>query len=207
MSRYYPDLNEYGLSSEDDEMLVEEDTLILSSSKSRNQADKSHAARTPAAAASPSGHSRAFSDRPRPLSKYDRRPHNVEFDGTKFVPSRRRSGSDMRREKQQQRGSATVLVEDSLSLLEFEVQSTPPVGDGRVKGRRAEVEGGLEGRGGGELWWLGRMEVWQVIALGCLMGLLLGIGYRGGLHLGFYSRGNIKYSVPMCNFDVFLSCR
>lgn len=177
----YP--NQYGLSSDEDCLLEEvEDQEEATHRRPGNKA------RTRSAYAPPSLSRSWVSETMRSRSKYDHRPRNMEFDGKKFVATHRRSsGSEVR-----ERGS-TDTVEARAVSFELPVEGT---------GHRAEVE---EWGDIGEVWWfgVGKMELWQVIALGCVMGLLLGILYRGGLgglYLGLSPRGKYTYTVECVTY-------
>lgn len=162
----YPNIGEYGLST-DEESIIEEEEEYISSPRGPSMLSPGQ-----------------LSKHMRPLSKYDHRPRNVEFDGRKFISSRRRQGAKVNFEE-----DVTV----SLSNVEF-------AEDKVCRGHQ------IRGRSRGE--WLGPNEVWRmdmcrVVALGCLLGLLLGIGYRGdfsGLYLGLFHRGKF-----VC-VRVFLPC-
>ena len=182
MAGHYPDANEYALSSDED-YLVEEDGLIVSRSKT-TPASKS---RTQYAATPPSGS--RVSDHMRSLSKYDHRPRNVEFDGSKFVHSPRRSGSER---KDKCKSGNSVTFDNSISISEYEVHS-------------AKV-GGWSLGASGEAW----SDMWWLIALGCFLGLLAGVMYRGGLgglHLGFFPRGESVLVKGCVSLHYILMCR
>lgn len=157
MSRsLYPHVNQYGLSSDEDCLLEEEVEVSVSRTPGKGKGRSK---------STPSSHVR-FSN-----SKYDHKARNMEFDGSKFVATHRRSSSSERRNRLSEEETSAV------SVSEFEL---PIEGEGR----RSEVEERDAG--------VGRMGVWQVVVLGCFMGLLLGVLYRGGidgLYLGLFPRG------------------
>lgn len=154
---------------------------------------------TPSTAASAA----ALASHMTPLSKYDNRPRNVEFDGENFVTSshHRRGGQEVREN-----------WDGSVTVSEFEESSTesrtslPDGGsDGwpsppEVKGHMMSARGRRGGRG--DYWtvvgWLGVADRWKVVVVGCLMGLLLGVGYRGGVSLGGLFLGVSKGECSVC---------
>ena len=160
----YPNVGECGLST-DEETVIEEEYV-----------------------SSPRGVSMLSSQRlskhMRPLSKYDHRPRNVEFDGRNFVPSRRR--------RQGQGVMVGYEEEDVIAFPEDRVH----------RGHRGEWFSP------NEVW---RMDMFRVVILGSLLGLLLGIGYRGGfggLHLGgLFYKGKRCICVFLCSFTSLLFSR
>lgn len=166
----YPNI-EYGLST-DEEILIEEEEYVASPPKVTSTLSPGR-----------------LSKHMRPLSKYDHRPRNVEFDGRSFVPSRRR---------QSHRAKGDKKEESVLTHIEF-------TEDKVHMGHRREWFSP------NEVW---RMDMCRVIALGCLLGLLLGIGYRGGfsgLYLGLFYKGikSCTYLICSCHFhstDNLLKC-
>jgi hypothetical protein len=127
----------------------------------------------------------------KPMSRYDHKPRNVEFDGDRFVASTRRrsSGSDRR---DRQSGAA-----EEAGDVEFKVQKEEGFDRSEVKVQSDTV----------------RMEMWQVIALGCFLGLLFGILYRGGiggLYLGLFPKGMCDMKTSRCDVYIlscFVCCR
>lgn len=165
-----PHTNQYGLSSDEDCLLEEEEEVEVSMSRTQGKGKGRTKSSTPSSRV-------RFSNSMKPLSKYDHKPRNMEFDGSNFVATRRRSSGSEHRDRQ----SEATMETSTVSFSEFEL---PVEGEGH----RSEVEER------DDVWWfsVGRIEMWQVIALGCFMGLLLGILYRGGiggLYLGFFPRG------------------
>lgn len=164
--------SDIGLSSDEDFLVEEEETVAVTSSRTPGRS------RTKAPyCASP------LSSSMKAQSKYDYKPRNMEFDGDKFVAACRQSSGSERRDKRR----SAAAESNAVSFAEFEVQSLSLEG----RGQSTEVEGQDHAR---ESWWLGvgKMEKWQVVALGCFMGLLLGILYRGGLgglYLGLFPEG------------------
>ena len=176
-SALYPKIDQGGLSSDED-CLFEEEEVEISVGRTPGKGRTSRTRSPYDYVPSPSSRSR-LSNSMTPLSKYDHKPRNMEFDGNKFVASTRRrsSGSDHRR-------NDDAVDRSEVTFSEFVEYHSEP---GEDEGRRSEV-----GEQADEVVGVCGLKMWQVIVLGCFIGLLLGIVYRagpGGLYLGFLPRG------------------
>ena len=164
----------------------------------------------------PYSQSPSVSERMKPLSKYDHRPRNVELDGNNIVvTTRRKSGQSYRERRRkdfsyrEEDGEGEVVEEgtSSVSISELEFGSDDDDISQAGRGRRAEGRGQQARTGGGVGGWAegGRTAVkeymgWfvgtsklRLALLAAVMGLVFGIGYRGGLgsglYLGLFPRG------------------
>ena len=184
MSNFYPDLKDYGLSSDEEGFGYNRESFRESfndHSSKRNRA-------TPMSKPSlPYSKKHSSSRKMTPLSNFDYKPRNIEFDGSKFVPSQR-SGN---KEKYHQDGNSF----GSVPLLVFDHHGNHDGGVRRVEGHKMEPVN-LGEAWKGFLQWLGQTEKWKVITIGCVVGLIFAMtlqSYRtyidDGLYLGISPTG------------------
>ncbi len=153
-----------------------------------------------------------ISEHTRPLSKYDHRPRNVEFDGRNFVMSTRRQSSHSHRERkgkgrsydqEEEEEEEKEEVVNSVSISELECGSDDDAlthAVGLPRGQRTGVKGQTVAGGRGKvkgvgeevrelLRWFVKTSKPRLALLAAMLGLVFGIGYRGGLGSGNFGSG------------------
>ena len=155
----------------------------------------------------------AVSEHMRPLSKYDNKPRNVEFDGSNFVMSARRQSGPTYRER---RGKKVIADSDeeevvgtTVSVSEFDFVSDDDdlttQAEGDAKHGKTRVKGRVEaGRRGANvvmeivrecLRWFMKAGKLRLAVLAGIMGLVFGVGYRGGVSGGLFTEWISKGTV------------
>lgn len=133
-----------------------------------------------------------------------------QIGGSSFFQSRRHSNQDLREDDSDDDDDDDDVILDSVSISEFEIKSSnqgPGKGKGHmmgVKGRKPKVK---------DQWkqservlrdtmkWLARMRRWKFIVVGCVLGLLCGLVFRGGsgyvgdLYLRWFPTGKCVFYV------------